>query len=306
MRKRTSSCEYKQIDLKSFKRLKLRKVKTPGNKEIYAFKRNSFRTFDTPPISGFCLHTTESLIAISCEYEIREKYHYVIRIYTLDGDLITIIGVSTVEDIYLSATMMITSFDSYITRYNDYNVKDSLPYFSPFTCDANDNIYTIPFREDRYFNAGISCIRIYSSDLDYVKPFNIQDNLGIYSIRILGDTMAILAKYMRPPYDNLILLYSLSKEELLQTVVLSDKDIPRKVRDVTICFDPLCNVLINCYPHFQPIVLYFGGRIRHYYKPDSISYNHPYTRAEMTKDFQLIQTIGTGAIRVYDKADVLK
>ena len=64
--------------------------------------------------------------------------------------------------------------------------------------------------------------------------------------------MAILAKYMRPPYDNLILLYSLSKEELLQTVVLSDKDIPRKVRDVTICFDPLCNVLINCYPHFQP------------------------------------------------------
>ena len=33
----------------------------------------------------------------------------------IDGDLITIIGVSTVEDIYLSATMMITSFDRTIS-----------------------------------------------------------------------------------------------------------------------------------------------------------------------------------------------
>ena len=115
-------------------------------------------------------------------------------------------------------------------------MKDSLPYFSPFTCDANDNIYTIPFREDRYFNAGISCIRIYSSDCGATLNLSIfKTDLGIYSIRILGDTMAILAKYMRPPYlQSNITVFFVKGRTVGQTVVLSDIRYPKSKHIVTL------------------------------------------------------------------------
>ena len=123
MKKRT--CETNQIALKSSKKQKLQKVTPPRNNEIYPLKQNSFRTFNTPYFQAFCLHATEPLIAISSNiHHLYSVPQSVVRIYTLDGDLITILEVSSLKRIYLSATMMmILNTDGTLTRYKDFSVK---------------------------------------------------------------------------------------------------------------------------------------------------------------------------------------
>ena len=306
MRKHTITCDYDQTEENSLKKQKFQQVKTPRNKEIYSFKQDSFRTFDTCFIGAFCLHTTEPLVVISTcyPYYLRPPPESFARIYTLDGDLICMFDVSGYKGIYLSATMMITSnMYSYLTRYNDYSVKDSLSYCSCFSCDVNDNIYALPTHID---DDSISSIDIYSPDLEYVKPFKIQVCRCISSIRILEDTMAILSQSHSDHVDYVISRYSLSNAELLQTVE-QKRGTFLKATYLSISFDPLSNILISSDSNERLAVWYVGDTIR-YYKT-SARYQHcKVIGAEMTKDFQLIRAM-ENTIRVYDyskAADVFK
>ena len=303
MKKRT--CETNQIALKSSKKQKLQKVTPPRNNEIYPLKQNSFRTFNTPYFQAFCLHATEPLIAISSNiHHLYSVPQSVVRIYTLDGDLITILEVSSLKRIYLSATMMmILNTDGTLTRYKDFSVKDSPLNFSSFTCDMIDNIYTSPQRRG-IANDGISSIYIYSPDLEYIKSFKIQLSC-IRSIRILEDTMAILSRSKSIPRYYVISRYSLSKAELLQSIYLKDKHLLTQSSDLSISFDPLCNIFISGYRDTQLAVWYVCGRIR-YYQPGSRYRDYLATGVEMTKSFQFIWPMNR-TIRIYeDSLDIFR
>ena len=310
MRKHTSSCEYNQIDLNYSIEQKLQKVETPRNKgRNYKFS-HSFRTINTPNIRALCLHATEPLIAISSDiYRNHSVNQSFVSIYTLDGDLITTFEGSSVKtSIYLSSTMMITSFSGRtLTRYNDYSVKDSLSEFSCFTCDMNDNIYTLPIQSWEIVDGdGISSVDIYSPDLEYVKPFKLQSCLYICSIRILEDTMAILSKKSLPfPHYYAISWYSLSKEELLKTVQLKDERLFGHMPDLTISFDPLGNIFINGYRRSQLAVCYVDdGILCHLY--DSRVYEGKAIGVEMTESFQLVRAFWESVRICDDEADIFE
>ena len=109
MKKRTITHDYNPVQ-KGLKKQKLQNINAPKNKEIYSFSQDCSRKFTSPSIRGICLHETEPLIAVSsryCRYPY-SKPQSVIRIYTLDGDLVTLMGASYPAGMYLSATMMVT------------------------------------------------------------------------------------------------------------------------------------------------------------------------------------------------------
>ena len=213
MRKRTAICDLSLIEDEASKKQKLQKVITPKNGEIYSYNRDNFRTFDTPSISAFCLHSTEPLIAISShDFQLKQfQLVYVTRIYTLDGDLVTCFEASNSEKIYLSATTMITlNTDTTMTRYNDYSVKDAPLHFSCFDCDMDDVFYGIPYPTLESMNDdGNSNIDIYSPDLEYIRSFEVKGFDNIFAFRIKGDFIAFI-NYTSSRYT--VTRYSLSKE----------------------------------------------------------------------------------------------
>ena len=310
MRKHTS-CDSDQIEEQTLKKQKLQKVKTPRNKEIYSLKQNSFRMFNTPYFQAFCLHATEPLIAISTMIlHLCYAEQSVVGFFTLDGDLITVILESSfIKRMYLSATMMITSSSGgTLTRYNDYNVRGSLPIFFRFGCDMNNNIYTPPIQSWEIVKNGdgISTIDIYSPDFEFVKSFKIQVCHCISSICIREDTMAILSQSQSHPHYYVISRYSLSNAELLESVIPKDKITFNESYSPTISFDPFCNIFISCNIVSQLAVWYVGGRIRYYKPPASILHSTRIIGQEMSEGFQLILAI-SGSIRIYeDKADIFK
>ena len=109
MKKRTITHDYNPVQ-KGLKKQKLQSINAPKNKEIYSLSHDCSRKFTPPSIDAICLHETEPLIAVSsryCRYPY-SKPQSVIRIYTLDGNLVTLMGASYPAGMYLSATMMVT------------------------------------------------------------------------------------------------------------------------------------------------------------------------------------------------------
>ena len=301
MKKHTITHDYNPVQ-KGLKKQKLQSINAPKNKEIYSFSQDCSRKFTSPSIRGICLHETEPLIAVSSHYR-RSPYFKPqsgIRIYTLDGDLVTLIGASYPVGMYLSATMMVTrnvknmaSLVDDMTRYNDYSVKNLPLIIRFFDCDMNENIYSPPMEMFGYRGD----LSVLSPDLDFIKPFKLQSNNIVCSIRIKGDSMALLFRidilYSSP---HQISLYSLSREEPLRTVKLPNR---HKLFYPYMTFDQLQNIIIN--DSDQIAVWYLGGRVR-YYKTRRVFgfYHHRKLGVQMAQDFKLIQTLDDYLIEIFD------
>lgn len=302
MRKRTTTPDCIQAEEGTLKKQKFQADTTPTNKEIYSFNTNNFRTFDTTYVHAFCLHSTEPLIAISSACYHFSKLMSVIKIYTLDGDLVTLFEASHPVKIYLSATMMITlNMSKTIIRYNDYGVKMAPLYFSCFDCDMNGNIYGPAFLWWNIIDdPGNSSIDIYSPDLEHVGPFKILDSNAVRSIRIHWHFIVFLS---HPSSGVLLSRYSLSKAELLQTVRIDERFILH--RPIHLSFDPLGNLLISCRKHDKVAVWYLGGNVRYYKPKGRAAFNRSFAVGlEMTNNFQLIRVMNIGSIRVYEGVTV--
>ena len=293
MRKRDTT--YNQVEEKTLNKQKLQKINASQNEEIYSYQ-NGFRTFDTPFISAFCLHSTEPLIAVSSSLFSYQRLHGVF-IYTLDGDLVTCFEASVPERIYLSATMMITLNNSTktLTKYNDFCVKDVRLYLSCFDCNTNGDIYAVPFPT---MECDVNTnIEIYSPDLKYVKSLEVEGFDNILSFRIQGDYIAFLNYSSMSRYT--VSRYSLSKDEHVQTVVIDRSYLVSHI--VHLSFDPLSNIIISCYGFDKFAVWYFGGKVR-YYKPKGRSvFKGSYAIGQdITSNFELIRAMTNGSIRIYD------
>ena len=188
--------------------------------------------------------------------------------------------------------MYISDVDD-VTRYNDYSVKNLPLTIRSFDCDKNENIYSPPMRMLGYRGD----LSVFSSDLDYIKPFKLQGNNIVRSIRIKGDSMALLLRINlfrhTPPQ---ISLYSLSREEPLRTVKLHNR---HDLFYAYITFDQLQNIIIN--DSNQIAVWYLGGRIRYYKTESRFEVSHHRMRGvQMTQDFKLIQALKDNSIEIFD------
>ena len=300
MKKRTST-NRNEVEENTLKRQKVQKDHAPKNKEIYWFNKNTFRTFNTPTIKAFCLHSTEPLLAVYSDVN-WPLFTPVVRIYTLDGNLVTAFRVflnylnNPVRGpvtIHLSAYMMLTiDLSECILRYNDYNMKNIQLSPSCLECDMLNNIYV-------HDCSKLNKIDIYSPDLEYVRTFNVPGPYAINSIRIQEDTMVILSSEILNHHHDLVMLkYSLSQEELLQTIRLNKHFFLRRLIHLT--FDPVGNVLISCNQCQEIAVWYLGGRIRYYKTPGESMIFSFVVGLAMSKNFQLIRAISYGSIRIYE------
>lgn len=297
MTKRTSINSTK-VEENLLKKQKVQKGHLQRNKEIYWFNKNTFRTFDTASIQAFCLHSAEPLIVI-CSSP-RPLFTPVVRIYTLDGNLVTVfsdflnpfnIHAIDVVTIHLSSTMMLTMDYGRIMRCNDYNIKSVQLSASCIECDSLDHIYLHDYLQSNK-------IDIYSPDLEYVRTFTVDDLYIINSIRVQEDNMVILSsEVLGQSLDFVMLRYSLSKGELLQTFKLNKHFFLR--RRIYISFDPVGNILISCNQCDIIAVWYLGGRIR-YYKTPCKHTGYSVVGLAMSKNFQLIRAMSYGAIKIYE------
>ena len=101
--------------------------------------------------------------------------------------------------------------------------------------------------------------------------------------------MILSSEILTHNLDPVLLRYSLSKEELLQTIRLNEHFFLR--RSVYLSFDPLGNVLISCNQCDKIAVWYLGGRIRYYKTPcKSMTFSFVVGLA-MSENFQLIRAM---------------
>ena len=301
MRKRPSSEQELQGGVK-----KPNLTNSTSDKEIYWFssdkKRREFNTLDT--IYDFCLHTTKHLIAICTKSKI--------KIYTLEGYLVTCWENMRIPThpfaflqnpgMYFSDHMMIlTELHNELTRYNDFNVKQRSIQCT-FDCDKNENIYSCTIEIKN--NKSVPCIYIYSHDIEKIGEFRALDSLsGVpIAIRIKEDKMVVL--FQKTPLNRkrsqyTILRFSLSKEELLQTVKFNRRHVPCSI---FICFDPLNNVLIGSASPNKLAVWYHNGRIRYYETHDDkgSSYHNLTVGLAVNSEFTIIRPLSPGIIRIYE------
>ncbi|KAI6646489.1 hypothetical protein LOD99_12610 [Oopsacas minuta] len=293
MPKRTSSDKEVKVKEAIIKKQKIETNSTHKLKEIYRFTKNKYREFDTlSSLRAFCLHSTRSLMAVLTET--LDRHHTLVKIYTLDGDLVTIYDIFPsfcLIGLHLSDNIMLTTgINDELTRWNGYNAKSKK--INIFYCDKDDKIYTF-FDPRPLIALENTQIDIYSLDLDKVGAFTIQQMCRPLAIRIQDDNMVVLCSGLR---RNIILRYSLSTKELLQTVKLNCSHFKSPLMGFT-CLDPLSNLLIGSYTCDKLAVWYLNGRLRYYGNPGG--YSSRLVGLALSNEFHIITATDYGIITHY-------
>ncbi|KAI6660812.1 hypothetical protein LOD99_10209 [Oopsacas minuta] len=309
----------KTAEEETAKRQKTKKYKPINeSKEIYDFTNSTIREFRiSTNIVAFCLHSTESLIAICSREYCYLPQVIMYTIYTVDGELITRYSIpSTISHYYpriqfLSNDMFLVVYDNYrvdmLARSNDYNVKHiSLSGKGSgysMDCDKDDNIYLYYSNKPQIY--------VYSHDLQYIGEFSAYQTPGYHpiAIQIQEDKMVVVSTEDSPSQNCrskvTILRYSLANRELIQSVIFNKQFIPANM-NLSLCFDPFGNLLIGR-DFSNKIFVKFGvwylgsSRIR-YYKNFNLSHQMIFEELGlgMSRDFELIRYNSHGYIRIYE------